>query len=381
MRIESLLIFSLCIPLFICTPSLDPPKDLGADLEPILKRHNLPAAAAAVILEGKIVALGVAGARKLGCPVKAEQHDAFHLGSCTKAMTATLIAMLVEEGKLKWETTLEEAFPGLSQDVHPDFKGVTLAMLLDHCAGFPPAGRTWPEGKSFLFVHLLPGTPREQRMAYVRMMLKQAPEAAPGEKYIYSNAGYAVAGAAAEEATDTSFEELMEEKLFRPLDMKTAGFGAMGALRGLDQPWQHKVEKDKAIPVAPGPMSDNPPAIAPAGTVHCSVEDWAKFILLHLTGKADDRTLLKPETLERLHAPDLIEDYVAGWGVVERKWAGGRTLTHSGSNTMNFAVVWMAPEKDFAVLAATNQGGDVAAEACDEISWKMIQKYLLRKDE
>ena len=46
---------------------------------------------------------------------------------------------------------------------------------------------------------------------------------------------------------------------------------------------------------------------------------------------------------------------------------------------MNFAVVWMAPEKKFAVLAATNQGGDAAARACDETAWRMIQKFLLEK--
>jgi len=61
-----------------------------------------------------------------------------------------------------------------------------------------------------------------------------------------------------------------------------------------------------------------------------------------------------------------------GWGVVGRDWAGGRVLTHSGSNTMWFCTVWMAPEKDFAVLVATNMGGDKAAKGCDAASTAMI---------
>jgi hypothetical protein len=59
--------------------------------------------------------------------------------------------------------------------------------------------------------------------------------------------------------------------------------------------------------------------------------------------------------------------------VVDRTWAGGKALTHAGSNTQNYALVWMAPLKDFAVLVMTNQGGDKAAKACDDTATALIQ--------
>jgi hypothetical protein len=72
-------------------------------------------------------------------------------------------------------------------------------------------------------------------------------------------------------------------------------------------------------------------------------------------------------------------DYACGWLVVERDWAGGKALTHSGSNTMNLAVAWLAPSRDFAVLVVTNQGPPAAAKACDEAASSLIKLYLAGK--
>jgi hypothetical protein len=62
-----------------------------------------------------------------------------------------------------------------------------------------------------------------------------------------------------------------------------------------------------------------------------------------------------------------------GWIVTERKWGGGKVLTHNGSNTMNYSVAWVAPKRKFAVLVCTNQGGEEAAKACDEAAGTLIR--------
>ena len=61
-----------------------------------------------------------------------------------------------------------------------------------------------------------------------------------------------------------------------------------------------------------------------------------------------------------------------GWIVAEQPWADGAALTHAGSNTMWYCVAWLAPKKNFAVLVATNQGGDAAAQACDDVAIALI---------
>lgn len=362
----------------LCADS-DSLKNLHPVLEPIRRKYHLPAIAAAVIRNGRTVALGVAGLRKVASDVKVTSDDEFHLGSCTKAMTATLVGMLVERGKLRWDMTLAEALPDLAEQMRPEYRNVTLKHLLAHRAGLPPSNKSWPKGKSFMDMHNLPGSPMQQRFAYAEMMLGQEPIVKPGSKYVYSNAGYAVLGVVVEQTVDTPWETMMKEMLFDPLEMTTAGFGAMGSPGKIDQPWQHELTGDKLKPIEPGPFSDNPPVIAPGGTVHCSVGDWAKFIALHLKGARRGKTLLKPETFKVLHTPAFGGSYMGGWNVTERDWAGGRVLTHTGSNGMNFAVVWMAPKRNFAVLVVSNQGKGEVAKACDEAAWTLIKKFLLDK--
>jgi CubicO group peptidase (beta-lactamase class C family) len=355
-------------------------KELVEVIEPIRKKYALPAMAWAVIMQGQTTAWGATGFRKAGNNVQVTSNDKFHIGSCTKAMTATIIAMLVERGKLRWGITLSEAFPDMAKEMHPDYRNVTLSHLLDHRGGLPPANKSWPKDKSFMDMYNLPGSAMEQRMAYARMILRQEPEAKPGKKYIYSNAGYSIAGVIAEQAMKTPWENLMRTMLFEPLGMTTAGFGAMGTPGKIDQPWQHRMNDKKLSAVEPGRFSDNPPVLGPGGTVHCSIRDWAKFITAHLAGPKGEGGLLKSETFALLHTAGFGGDYASGWVVTKRDWAGGKVFTHTGSNTMNFAVVWMAPKRDFAVLVASNQGGGDVEKACDEACWTLIKEFLLKKE-
>jgi len=365
-----------------CAPVVT--QDISSVLEPIREKYNLPALAAAVVLDGDTIALGTVGERKYGSDVAVANDDQFHLGSCSKAMTATLLAILVEQGKLSWTTTLAKVFPELVDDMWADYRSVTLLHLLSHHAGLPAKGQTWPPGTDGYYWYELPGTVEEQRYTYLKMMVcreldrnEQLMLPKPGTLALYSNAGLVIAGAVAERVTSSSWEELMQEMIFGPLGMTTASFGAMGTAEEIDQPWQHVFQGGEIYPVTPGPRGDNPPVIGPAGRIHCSIGDWAKFINAHLEGRQGRSSLLKQETFETLHTPPFRGDYALGWGVVRRDWAGGTALTHTGSNGGNYALVWMAPQQDFAVIVVTNIGsGDEALEALNETSNVLIDMYL-----
>jgi CubicO group peptidase (beta-lactamase class C family) len=215
-----------------------------------------------------------------------------------------------------------------------------------------------------------PGSLQDARTEVAATMLARAPEAKPGERFLYSNAGYMIAGAIAERAGGAAFEELLTKELFAPLGMASAGFGAPGDEQAADQPWGHRRRGDALEPV----FRDNPPAMAPAGTVHCSLRDWAKFAALHLgVPTGDAGPLLSAKTLAELHAPPAGGDYALGWGVTKRPWAPGPVLTHSGSNTMWFCVAWLAPEPKFGVLVACNQGD--ASKACDAVAAACVGRY------
>src|SRR5213076_1670942 len=106
-------------------------------LETIRVKHNFPALAAAVVVDGKIVVTNAVGFRKNGGTERVTVEDKFHLGSVTKSMTATVAAMLVEQGKISWTTTIGETFPELKSEIHPDYLGVTLEQLLSQRSGAP----------------------------------------------------------------------------------------------------------------------------------------------------------------------------------------------------------------------------------------------------
>jgi CubicO group peptidase (beta-lactamase class C family) len=337
---------------------------IGELLAPIRAQHNLPALAGAVLTSRGLVDIGAVGIRKAGAEIPVTDADEWHLGSDTKAMTATVIASLVEKGKLAWDVTMERMFPEVAKSMNAEMRGVTLLELLSHRAGLPH-DVNWREASRS-------GNLREQREAVVRMAAAIQPLSPPGSKYEYSNLGYVLAGAMAERVTNTAWEELITRAIFEPLGMKSAGFGGTGTPGKIDQPWPHFATGKPAE--NNGPMVDNPEVMGPAGTVHCSLADWAKFVADHLRGERGERALLRPESYRMLHTPPFGGNYATGWLVVERPWGGGTVLTHAGSNTMNYAVVWMAPKRDFAVLVCTNQGGDAAAKACDEAAGALIKR-------
>lgn len=352
--------------------------DISSDLELVRKQNDIPALVGATITSQRLEAIGATGVRKIGAPDKVTVNDQFHLGSDTKAMTATLLAIFVEQGRLSWKDPLEKLLPDLTPPMNPAYRAVTLEQLLAHRAGL--SEDTAPHGVTLLQLRQWPGSLRDQRRRYTEMVLSDAPINRPGSAFLYSNRSYIVAGEIAERVGNDSWENLITARLFKPLHMESCGFGAPGTPGKIDEPWQHGLIGSLRTPLTPGPLADNPPLIGPAGTVHCSIGDWAKFAQAHLRGeKGDTGGILTPETFRYLHKPVMDGKYAFGWLVEDRAWGGGRVLTHAGSNSMSFAVIWIAPIKDFAVLAATNQGGAAAAKACDDASTKLIHMHLEAK--
>ncbi len=325
-------------------------------LADFVTREKLPGMIAAITNAEGVIAIGSAGVRKEGSKIAITDGDIFHIGSCTKSMTSTLLARFVDEGVIEWETTLIEIFPEYRSKIHPDYHKVTLWQLLTHRAGLPANAKDW-------WVH------RNKKLIARRQFimlenLKEAPTEEPGQ-FLYSNLGYMIAGCMAEKLSRTSWETLIKNYLFDPLNMGSAGFGPPGTKWKTDQPWGHEKKNGEWQ----AKQFDNAEALGAAGRVHCSLEDWAKFIALQLPGKS--KPILNRKSLEKLIKPT-DGDYAAGWKVVKRPWAKGVALTHNGSNTMWYTVVWVAPELDRAFIVATNSKDDKSAAICDKMIGKLI---------
>lgn len=355
------------------------------DLSPLLERertkHKLPAIAAIAIYREKIIAKGVSGVRKSGLPIKAQLKDRWHLGSCTKSITATMIGVLVHQGKLSWNTTVLETFPELADIMHPAYRDVTIEMLLSHRGGIR---HEWDVAGLWDVLWKREDSAVEERKKMTQVMLSQPPKVKPG-KYFYSNCGFSIAGHMAEVIIGVSWEELVKKTVFEPLEMKSAGFGVPWYRSPPTDPWPHK---ENGGPIKPGPFADNPPSIGPGGTIHSSIEDWGNFIIEHLKGaQGKNGRLLPANVYRKLHRWKNIEGtnkaYALGWEVLTREWAKGKhkmdkgiCLHHAGSNNSWYALSWIAPERRFAVVITTNIGGDGIFAKIDAVVWAVIQSQL-----
>jgi CubicO group peptidase (beta-lactamase class C family) len=321
----------------------------------IREATGVPALAGALVEDGRPIMLVATGVRRADRPTPVTVNDKWHLGSDTKAMTATLVATFVDEGRLDWDDRLVDRWPELASTMHPEFRDVTIAHLLAHRAGIDD------EALIAKYQDDLPVDQpvTEQRRWVAERVLSEAPTRY-GE-YAYSNLGYTIVGALLERLTGESWEVLMTRRLFSPLGMRSCGFGAPATPGRTDQPWGHTESDGRFVPVPPGPEADNPPVFGPAGAVHCSLRDWSQFVRLHLRAANGEARLVSAESFARMQTPWPGGDYAFGWLVIDTP--EGRVLAHDGSNTMFYAHVVLRPFEHRAVMTVTNCAGPRAGEA------------------
>jgi CubicO group peptidase (beta-lactamase class C family) len=365
--------------------SLDP------ELKPYLAKYGLPALAAAIVKDGKLFAAGAVGTRRAGAEVPVTINDRFHLGSDTKAMTALLAAMLAEEGKLRWDSTVGEVFPELAKEMDAKLRGVTLVQLLSHTSGIPSDNKTVEDllGKAML----QEGNLDEMRYWLVKQWVKVSHEGEPGKKFAYSNMGYTLAGAIIERAGGKTWDELITERVFTPLGLKTAGLGCQASLGRIDAPLGHKIVEGKTKAFLTGPNGDNPLVLGPAGIAHMSVLDFARWAGWNAGEGKRGPKLVRQETLKKLHTmvvsmpkkKDALPGtpshgkYGLGWGELPVEWAPEPLLFHGGSNEMNLAHIWVDPKRDFAMVVVTNIGGKKADEALFALAPALYVRFAKTK--
>jgi len=356
----------------VASPSASPspsaqPSPLETRLSKLREQHRAIGACAALVDVDAPTRLACSGVRRNDQPDVLQATDRFHLGSDTKAMTATLAAALVEQGLIRWDTTLGE-FPDLK--MHKSMRAVTLLDLLSHRSGIT-GSLEGPLEDLLNELHARTDDLPSQRRWLAARVLALQPEKPPRTAFIYSNLGYVIAGTMLEKVTKQPWEALIEARIFQPLGMTSCGFGAPNS-KG-PEPYGHLPGEHGPEPVAPGPGADNPAALGPAGTVHCNLEDWGRFVNAHLIGETGRAPILSAESYVRLHTPPPYAtpvdrpDYALGWIVVVNPKTGGRALTHAGSNTMFYAEAWLFPENGRAYLVGLNDGSDAASAAANAI--------------
>lgn len=350
--------------------------ELKAMLAEVCRKHNVPSLSIAVVRSGEVVATACHGVRKRGSDEAVELSDRHPLGSCTKSMTATLAAVLVEAGKLEWETTIAQVWPrAQAKHLHAALRDVTLDELLSHQSGLPSDLKDL-QGKEWRSFFEEKASPTLERRRMLEIILVAKPENARGE-YHYSNLGYVVAAAMLETRGGDSYENLMRKHVFQPLKLSTAAFRTLATAKKLKEPllWGHLANGTPIDPRVAG--AENPSVYASCGTVNLSIADYARYAQWHLTS-APAPLLSAQETVDHLHAgqvdaPSVGGKYGCGWIVLNTPL--GRAWTHGGSNTNSHALIWILPDRDFAAVACTNTGESSGFPACDEAIQELMKRY------
>jgi D-alanyl-D-alanine carboxypeptidase len=288
----------------------------------------------------------------------------WHLGSNTKAITATMIARLVESGKLSWTATPLEVFPELNETIHPAFRHITVEQLLSHHGGIPSFSKSeaWPK---------LSGSVVEQRSKFASWVLRHAPEIMPGTKGLYSNGGFVVAAAMAERRTGSSWEDLVTSQVFEPLGMHAIFGFPLSA--DTTQPWGH-VETKNGFKAVSGGAVQLPSYLLPAGGTAMALGDYGRFLQMNLKGlRGEDDGFLSAKTIQRLHSSTMQDEYALGWG--KSQIDGVPSSTHAGSAGSFYALVALQPSRDEGVAVVLNSGGERSSEAADSLLGTLLTKY------
>jgi D-alanyl-D-alanine carboxypeptidase len=306
-------------------------------------RATDPGLAAAWVSDDAVV-LAVDGNTRLGGNVPLTTDMWFHIGSNFKAMLAMAFAVQIEQGKLRWNSTLAEVFPDLAAGMLPAYRAVTIENLLSHRGGFVEL----LSGPELEVIPPFEGNASSQRLQFVAWATSVQPLGTPGQTFLYSNAGYGVAGAVLERITGKTFEAAMDDTLFKPLGLRHA-FAYPSQLTGT-QPSGHELGASGAALVEVN-LSDalyTPPVyLFAAGHLSMPLADYARFAQIQLRGLRGQPTLIKAETFKKLHTslglmrPDINLGYALGWVVepvsssANLSWSVGQLIGFTATIMVN----------------------------------------------
>ena len=362
--------------------------DLNDVLRPVQHEYKLPALVAAVAKGGKIIAAGAVGERAVGTGVPATVDDRISIGSDGKAITAAIAGMLVDHGDLRWDSTIGEVLGDRVPGLNPKLSAVTLDQLLSHTSGIPT---DTPEMIDIYFnADAFDYSPTTLRLKAIDAWKSHAPVVPEGSAFQYSNFGYMTAGAMMEAVTGEPWEQLVQERLYEPLGLKSAGFGPAATPGLIDAAVGHQTTEDGTIvPRLWGTWAGLPPLLSPAGTNHMSILDFARWAAWNAGKGMRGPKLVEASTLAHIFAEKVRTParpnpppgtpaeggYASGWSIEKFDWADRELLTHNGSNGYNLAKILIDQERDLAVVVATNIGGRPADVAAGKVLAELYKQF------
>ncbi len=332
------------------------------------QKFGLPAIAVIITNSEKILNYEIQGVRIHNTEIKAAPDDLFHIGSCSKSVLAVIAAELIELNKITWNTRFLEVYPDLKNSALKDYYEITLEDLFLCKAGiigFTDQTDIFPE------VDLSRGNIQYQ---FAEWLLKQKPATnfKNGKfEFMYSNAGYTLAGLMLEKVSGMKYSELIEQYFDKKLETET--FVGFPNKLSKDQPWGHLISKTNVEIYPPDHHYRIPDLITPAGDLSMKPEDFARYIRLSLAGLRGVDNILKSDSYKYIHYAH------KGFsvGVFNSKMSGYHFSGMDGSAGTFFCRAILIPERDFAFITMTNSGsGTGKMQPINWLTMKIVKKHF-----
>jgi CubicO group peptidase (beta-lactamase class C family) len=326
--------------------------DINAILQAALKSSHAPGLAAAVVRDDKIVYLDGVGVRERGSDKPVTADTLFAIGSCTKAFTATALAILVAEGKADWDDPVRKHLPSFRLDDPLADRDVRLRDLLCHRIGLARHDLLW---------YRAPWSIEEsvRRMAYLERSTSFR------SAYEYNNLAYLAAGLAISAIAKQPWHEFMQQRLFKRLQMKDTVFTSSEAQKTDNHASPHSRDSDDKVSVIPWYNDDE--QIRASGSIKASVGDLSRWLRFQLgQGKLDGEQVVSAEALAETHTPQIPvpltatdratevtqSSYGLGWHI--RDYRGHAIHEHGGAVDGFRARIMLVPRKNLGVVLLTN---------------------------
>ncbi|MEZ5977730.1 MAG: serine hydrolase [Planctomycetota bacterium] len=341
--------------------------DLDEWMAAELKRFRVPGATIAVVWRGETVLAKGYGKRDAEKDLPVTADTLFAIGSTTKAFTTFVLAQAVEEGLLDWDEPVVTWIPEL--DLWDDYaeRHITLRDMCSHRSGLPRHDLLW---------YLQPDLSREELVARLAHL---EPSAGFREKWQYNNLMFLTAGHVLERVTGKSWEQNVRERVLDPLGMTNTAFGPREAATRADFAVPHDRKRGKDVVI---PFRDLT-AIGPAGSIHSSANDMARWLAMLLAqGEYGGGRLLPAAALLELATPVSViptlsfgdeagpTAYGLGWMI---DTVQGRLRVHHGGGIDGFVTeVELYPNDDLGIFVATDRASALPSIAAAHLAERLL---------
>ena len=337
-----------------------------------LRAWEVPGAAVVIVSDDQVVYAQGFGVKVQGGKDPVTPDTIFALGSCSKAFTTTLMAMVVDDGKLAWDDPVRKHLNYFHlRDTVAD-SAVTLRDLVTHRTGVGSHDFLWYRSP----------LSHEER---IRKLALLEPAYTFRSGFQYQSTMFTAAGLAAESAAGDKWVDLVQKRVLDPLDMKHVKLTSVAATKTDDHATPHRRNERGSIEAIDWYEMKEPD---PAGSVSASARDLGQWMRFHLNhGKMDGKQLVSAKNLDETHTPQNVirmtpaleamhpetslMNYAMGW--VVHDYRGQRVVAHAGLIDGFRVQITMVPEKKLGIAVLTNFQD---ARMTTAVSCTLVDVYL-----